>query len=128
MAERTRTQRRSDGTLSLATIRFEIPSRFRHLRTLRVRAAAWDLSCVWLVDARTATVLAPLYPLDKQRNADAKRRALEPVAGPETAAILPADGIAPLLRRYLAEHAATGLPAPYLPTAPEIGPDDQEPI
>jgi putative transposase len=128
VAELTRRQRRSDGTMSLATIRFEIPSRFRHLRTLSVRAAAWDLSCVWLVDARTATVLAPLYPIDKQRNADGKRRSLEPVAGPETAAIRPADGIAPLLRRYLAEHAATGLPAPYLPTAPEIESDDKEPV
>jgi hypothetical protein len=128
VAERTRRQRRSDGTISLATIRFEIPSRYRHLRTLSVRAVAWDLTCVWLVDARTATVLAPLYPINKQRNADGQRRSLEPVAGPETAAILPADGIAPLLRRYLAEHAATGLPAPYLPTAPEIESDDKEPV
>jgi transposase InsO family protein len=125
LAELKRKQRRSDGTISLATIRFEIPSRYRHLRTLSVRAAAWDLSRVWLVDARTATVLAPLYPIDKQRNADGQRRGLEPVAVAETAAISPPDGIAPLLRRYLAEHAATGLPAPYLPTAPEL--DAKEP-
>lgn len=128
LAEIKRTQRRSDATISLATIRFEIPSRYRHLRTLSVRSAAWDLSCVLLVDSRTGSVLAPLYPIDKQRNADGRRRTLEPVAVAETNAVPPPDGIAPLLRRYLAEHAATGLPAPYLPTAPEIEKEQKEPV
>lgn len=128
LAETQRRQRRSDGTISLHARRFEIPSRYRHLRTLSVRFAAWDLSCVLLVDARTATVLAPLYPVDKQRNADAQRRRLEPVGAGEMVGVPPADGIAPLLRRYLAEHAATGLPAPYLPTAAERNADEKEPV
>ena len=52
--------------MSIDGLRFEIPTRFRHLARVEVRSAAWDFSSVWLVDARTATVLAPLYPLDKR--------------------------------------------------------------
>ena len=33
----TRRQRRSDGTVSLAGKRFEIPSRYRHLEQVRLR-------------------------------------------------------------------------------------------
>jgi hypothetical protein len=81
-----------------------------------VRFASWDLSHVHLVDARTGTVLSPLYPLDKARNADGKRRAL-----PAPQRVLPrhdpsADsGIAPLLQHLMAHYAATGLPPAYLP-------------
>src|SRR5207237_10680408 len=65
-----RTQHRSDGTISLAGIRFEIPARFRHLPRIQLRYASWDLRYVYLVDPRTATVLARLYPLDRARHAD----------------------------------------------------------
>lgn len=73
-----RTQRRTDGTVSLEGVRFEIPSRFRHVRRVAVRYARWNLRCVHLVDERTDTLLAPIYPVDKARNANAKRRVLEP--------------------------------------------------
>jgi hypothetical protein len=66
-----------------------------------------------LVDARTGVVLTTLFPLDKQKNADGKRRVLdpEPDLGPEPAP----SGIAPLLRELMAEYAATGLPPAYVP-------------
>jgi putative transposase len=41
-AEVDRTQRRSDGTVSLKGIRFEIPSRYNHFQRLSVRAAFWS--------------------------------------------------------------------------------------
>ncbi len=41
-----RIQRRSDGTLTLEGIRFEVPSRFGHLQELWLRYASWDLSTV----------------------------------------------------------------------------------
>jgi putative transposase len=63
-----RTQRQSDGTLSLAGMRFEVPGRFRHLRRIALRYASWDLRCVWLIDERTGSVLDRLYPLDRARN------------------------------------------------------------
>lgn len=89
-----------------------------------MRFAAWDLSRVLLVDPRSQKVLAPLYPIDKQRNADARRRRLDPIGhgelGADNDTVPPPSGIAPLLRRYLEEHAATGLPAPYIPIPAEI--------
>lgn len=113
--ESSRTQRRSDGTISLAGIRFEIPSRFRHLSRIYFRYASWDLSYVHLVDPRTSTVLARLYPLDRARNADGLRRSLEPTASAPVRCADPQDPIAPLLRQLLEDYSATGLPPAYLP-------------
>jgi transposase InsO family protein len=76
--EETRTQRRSDGTVSIEGVRFEVPSRFRHLERVSVRYASWDLGRVHLVDARTGTLLAPLYPLDRAKNAHVMPRVLGP--------------------------------------------------
>jgi hypothetical protein len=58
-------------------------------------------------------VLATLLPVDKQKNADGRRRALdpEPEVGPEPAP----PGIAPLLRELMSDYAATGLPPAYVP-------------
>jgi hypothetical protein len=112
--ERTRTQRRSDGTVSVEGVRFEVPASFRHLRRLSLRYARWDLSSVDLVDGRTGTVLATLYPLDRARNAEGLRRTLDAVAASPTTPAA-AGGMAPLLRRLMAEYAATGLPPAYLP-------------
>ena len=124
-AEVTRTQRRSDGTVSLAGRRFEIPSRYRHLERVRLHYARWDLRSIDLVDPRSHTLLASLHPLDKTRNADGQRRRLDPVAEavPEPT---PADAvdIAPLLRKLLQEYAATGLPPAYLP---RLSPDEEPP-
>jgi hypothetical protein len=112
-AEITRTQRRSDGTLSLAGRRFEIPSRYRHFTRVHVRHAAWDLSQVHVCDPDTGRVLDRLYPLDKARNADARRAAKPALIGAPAAA--PASGMAPLLQKILRDYATTGLPAAYLP-------------
>jgi putative transposase len=113
--EVTRTQRLSDGTVSLEGRRFEVPSQFGHLKRLQLRYARWDLSAVDLVDARSGAILCALYPLDKTANASGERRVR---AEPNPTATAPPSGrgeIAPLLKKLLAEFAATGLPPPYLP-------------
>ncbi len=123
----TRSQRRSDGTCSVLGTRFEVPSRYRHLTTLRLRYARFDLASVELLDPHTETPVATLYPLDKHRNAERGRRALEPLATangsdeatPSTASPSHAAEMAPLLRRLIAEYAATGLPPAYLPFHPD---------
>ncbi len=119
-----RTQRRSDGTLSLEGRRFEVPARYRHLRRLHVRYARWDLGAVDLVDPHSQQVLCALYPLDKAANADGQRRRLTPpVPAPlDAAESPPVPALAPLLRQLLADYAATGLPPAYLPAAA----DDKE--
>jgi len=63
--ETGRTQRQTDGSISVEGKRFEIPSRFWHLKRVKIRYARWDLSCVHLVDPDSGALLAPLYPLDK---------------------------------------------------------------
>jgi len=117
--EVTRTQRLSDGTVSLDGRRFEVPSQFGHLEHLQLRYARWDLSCVDLLNQRTGVVLCPLYPLDKTANASGERRVR---ANPMAAATPQPSGqseMAPLLKKLLADFAATGLPPPYLPSESE---------
>ncbi|MHB8814284.1 MAG: transposase family protein [Steroidobacteraceae bacterium] len=117
-----RTQRVSDGTIVIDARRFEVPSRYRHLRDLTVRYASWDLSQVHLVDERSGRILCRLYPQDKQRNASGLRAPLEPLAHGDAAVnetpaptAAAATGAAPLLEKLLAQQAATGLPPAYLP-------------
>jgi transposase InsO family protein len=110
----SRRQRRSDGTVSLAGKRFEVPSRYRHLEQVRIRYARWDLSAVELIDPHTLNALCRLYPLDKSANADGQRRRL--TCPEEAAEPAPAqDTLPPLLRKLLADYAATGRPPAYLP-------------
>lgn len=112
----SRRQRRSDGTISLAGQRFEIPNRYRRLEQPRVRYARWDLSQVELVDPRTQVSLCPLYPLDKSANASGQRRVLAALEQQTTAHAQPTGGeLPPLLRKLLADYAATGRPPGYLP-------------
>jgi len=116
----TRRQRRSDGTISLAAKRFEIPGRYRHMDRPQVRYARWDLRAVELIDPHTRVSLCPLYPLDKTANANGQRRALEPGDKKEhpTAPSHTGGELPPLLRKLLADYAATGRPPAYLPKSP----------
>jgi transposase InsO family protein len=115
MAEEYRTQRKSDGTVSLDGVRFEVPSRYRHLDRIAVRWARWDLGHVYLVDDRRGAVLCRLFPLDRTANADGRRRTLEPLGSPPRPLAPPAPALAPLLEKLIAEYRATGLPPAYLP-------------
>ena len=120
-AELTRTQRRSDGTVSIEGIRFEVPARYRHMEQLSVRYASWDLGRVHIVDGRSGNLLAPLYPLDRAKNADGLRRVLGPVAGDPDAAPPAKVGMAPLLRQLIAAYDRGGLPPAYLPKDELVG-------
>ena len=115
-----RTQRQSDGTVSIEAVRFEIPARFRHLRHLTVRYARWNLDLIHLVDAHADTLLCRLYPLDKEANAEGRRRRLEQCPGDVAPA--PAgpgesspEEIPPLLREILERYSQSGRPPGYIP-------------
>jgi putative transposase len=131
-SEVTRTQRRSDGTISLNAIRFEIPSRYGHIEKLALRFASWDLSCVYLCDRKTGAMLCRIYPLDKARNAEGlrARRSRAQLSEATTSTQNQAQGepppsssgMAPLLEKIIRQYAITGLPPAYLPVS-EDDPD-----
>jgi transposase InsO family protein len=112
-AQVSRTQRQSDGTISIEGVRFELPSRYRHLKRVTIRYAGWDLSCVYLADPQNGRVICRLYPQDKHKNADGRRRRKQPLI--EAAPACRESGMAPLLRKLIAAYAATGLPPAYIP-------------
>jgi hypothetical protein len=129
----TRRQRQSDGTISLSGVRFEVPARLRHFRTVVVRYARWDLGRVDLIDPQNGDILAPIYPLDRVANSDGRRRIVDPNRGPDDepgdgtpAESTPDDGgpdkpLPPLLKRILDEYSASGTPPAYLPKNPDSG-------
>jgi hypothetical protein len=122
--EETRSQRRSDGSISIKGIRFEVPDRFGHFPRLHVRFQTFDLSVAHLVDGKTGDLLSCIYPQDKVKNAAGLRRAKEPAkqgAAPRETR----DPIPPLLGKLLSDYAATGLPPAYLPKD-EAATDDRE--
>jgi transposase InsO family protein len=121
--QKRRTQRKSDGTLQLEGIRFEVPSRFRHFQHLYVRYQSWDLSSAYLADQHTGDLLARIYPQDKTKNAHGYRRSLESQPEPITPET-DSEPIPPLLRRLISDYAATGLPPAYIPKD-EIDKEDQ---
>jgi hypothetical protein len=107
-----RTLRKSDGSLSIAGRRFEVSSHYRHLEKLTVRYARWDLSFALLIDPHSNSCLERLYPQDKSANASGVRRALAPKD--EVSIVPEPEGIAPLLKKLMADFAATGLPPAFL--------------
>jgi hypothetical protein len=123
--ETKRSQRQSDGTISLEGVRFELPAQYRHFQKVSVRYARWDLGRVDLVDGRDGTILAPIYPLDKAANADGRRAMIEPggtarLSSPKSDVPTPkrprASGeLPPLLKRIVQDYSATGMPPGYLP-------------
>ncbi len=107
-----RTVRRSDGTVTVEGVRYQVPTPWRHLRHLDLRVTRWDLSSVDMLDPGTDERLAVLFPVDKLRNADGRRRR----TGARDNNTQPAGSdVAPLLQRLLDEQAASGLPPAWLP-------------
>jgi putative transposase len=118
--EAKRSQRQSDGTISLEGVRFEIPARYRHFRFVMVHYARWNLGRVDLVDEHSGAILAPIYPLDKTANADGRRAVIEPggTDAPQEERRRSVGELPPLLKRILEEYSATGMPPAYLPKTP----------
>jgi putative transposase len=128
LCERRR-QRQSDATVIIEGQRFEIPSAYRHISKLSVRYARWDLSFVHLYDERERRTLCRIFPLDKRKNADGRRRLRDPQTQlPEIApSPSPPNGsMAPLLRRLIDDYRACGLPPAYVPHRNDDDDHDEE--
>jgi len=113
--QESRAQRQSDGTVNIEGVRFEVPSQFRHFKRLTVRYARWNLQLVHLVDERTGKLLARIYPLDKQANADGRRRVVEAAEPAKEVKAEPRREIPPLLEKILEQYSASGKPPGYIP-------------
>jgi len=109
-----RTQRRSDGTITVKGVRFELPSRLRHVDRVSVRYQSWDLSTAWVVDPKSGEKLARVNPQDKLKNASGIRRLFSPAPEP-LLTTENTDPIPPLLKQILSDYAASGLPPAYIP-------------
>jgi hypothetical protein len=122
------TQRQSDGTVSIHGVRFELPSHLRFCRKVPVRFQRWNLSVAYVVDERTDDPIARIFPIDPERNASGHRRSLEPepVAPRAGLDLGQLDPMPPLLRKIMAEHAATGLPPAYMPKDELVAEPDDE--
>lgn len=123
----TRKLRRSDGTVKLDSVRFEIPDRFRHLRHVKLRYAEWDRRSVDMVDPVSGKILSAVYPIDKAKNADGNRRVRAP--RPLEDAVdqqqeVSSEELPPLLRKLMREYSATGLPPAYIPLNTESTEDN----
>ena len=121
-AEVSRTVRRSDGTVSLGGVRFELPSRYGHFEQVTLRVASWNLSYVSLCDPKSGLLLCRLYPLDKNKNAQGQRAAKASLLAQPAAPVPAPTTMAPLLQKLIKDYATTGLPPAYLPKD-EITPD-----
>lgn len=108
-----RTPRRSDATVVVDGIRYELPAHYGHLPSVCLRQAGWDKSRLILTEPKTGAPLARLLPQDKSQNATANRRQLSAPA--DIPAGLSDEPLPALLRKWLADYAATGLPPAYLP-------------
>ncbi len=109
-----RTLRRSDCTITLQGVRFEIPSAFRHWKRLPLLYADWDLGLVHIADPKTGDPIHRIFPLDKARNSSGERRALRPGSTSQGFSS-PSRELPPLLQEYLEEFAASGRPPGFLP-------------
>jgi hypothetical protein len=118
--EAKRNQCRSDGTISLEEVCYEILSRYRHFREVVVRYMRWNLGRVDLVDERSGVILAPIYSLDKTTNAEDRHSAVKPNsrAAPAADWLRDRGELPPLLKKILEEYSATGMPPAYLPKRP----------
>jgi hypothetical protein len=109
----TRKPRRSDATVVVEGIRYELPQRFSHMQSVVLRAPGWDKSRMILVDPKTDAPLAKLLPQNKTANASGIRKTILSQST-QTGPVGPLEHPA-LLKKWMADHAATGLPPAYLP-------------
>lgn len=113
--EANRTLRKSDGTVSIQGKRFEIPSRYGHLKEITVAYVQWSLDNVHMIDPTSGKCLCQIYPVNRAANANNGRKQREVAKGVIDVTDVTSDEVAPLLLKILGEQAATGLPPAYQP-------------
>lgn len=118
----TRSQRQSDGTITLDGVRFEVPQAYRHVEELRLSYARWDLSRAEILCPLTNKPLARIHPVPLERNASGIRRGTEQTTRAELDSLAadvssenPDCSLPPLLVRCLEQHERKFPHAGYMP-------------
>jgi transposase InsO family protein len=115
VCEVDRLLRKTDGTMSLDGVRFEIPSAYRHHRNLLIHYTSWDLSYVFLVDPVTLKSLARIYPLNRSKNNSGKRAAHSPVNRQRVSAETLMKQLPAQMRHLLKQSQMSHMPPAYVP-------------
>ena len=113
--EDKRRLRRSDGTIPIEGIRFEIPYQYKHFKDIKFHYAKWNLGFVHIVD-QDSNILCRILPLDKSANSSGIRKKITIEESEETVGeIKETNGLPPLLEYISNEYTKQGLPPAYLP-------------
>ncbi len=113
----TRQQRRTDHTISIDSVRFEIPIQFRHLPEIVVAYSRWDLSSVTVICPDTHQQVCEIHPVDLNRNASGLRSVIpnREQVDIEKQNDDPSDALPPTLARCLRDFASKTSFSGYIP-------------
>lgn len=117
----TRMQRRTDNTVTLEGVRFEVPQQYAHIEELTLRYARWDLGEAEILCPSTRRSLVTILPINRIENARGTRKerphSPEPERNVKEGELLDLehDLIPPYLRHLLNEHSRTHPLVGYLP-------------
>lgn len=118
----TRNVRKTDGTITLEGVRFEIPQSVRHMEKLTLRYARWDLGEAEILCPSTHKCLFTILPLNRLSNSKGARKETgiilekedKETEKEESTLDLSTDRLPPLLARCLQKHAQQFPMAGYL--------------
>jgi transposase InsO family protein len=118
-----RALRKTDSTITIDGIRFQIPQCYIHMNSILLRYARWDLGEAEIICPDTQKSLCFIFPLNKLANSYASRKEIEEklitqeVLSPEEDEYLDLDThqLPPLLAHCLKKHAEQYPLSGYIP-------------
>jgi len=119
----TRSVRKTDGTLTIDGIRFQIPQQYAFMESLTLRYARWDLGEAEIVCPQTKKDVCTIFPIDKISNSNAIRKERDSKNSVKTEHSfdleedfldLNTDHLVPLLAHCLTEYSKKNIHNGYL--------------
>ena len=119
----TRIIRKTDATITLDGVRFQIPQCYAHMESLLLRYARWDLGEAEILCPDTHKSLCFISPVNKLLNSNAARKDIEEKLPYQEVSIQDEDGfldldtyqLPPLLAHCLKKHAQQYPLSGYIP-------------
>ncbi len=112
----TRNLRKTDGTITIDGVRYQVPQHLRHMHKLSLRYICWDSSYVTITDPDTKVDIVDIYPVNKTLNSIKRNRKDIGAADTPIKSDVSSSSVPPLLERLLNEYKQeTGNIAGYIP-------------